>query len=139
MPQLRVLKLEHSTGQHQQHQQVYVCIGLAAERCRSQSDAIPSNAPQGPVLLAPRPRIPAPDSHALALYAPVAAISAQKSSSTQDDIAKQIRAKFENLVRASPLPKVVHTSRFVRFLSSLSRQAFYCAAHGKLAVLIAGC
>lgn len=67
-----------------------------------------------PVLHAPRPRLPTFNSHAKLTQAPPSAGSPQLPSFGQDDMAKQIRAKFENLVRASPLPKVPFMNCFVR-------------------------
>lgn len=73
---------------------------------RSKPDGAPATASPAPVLHAPRPRLPISSSHAKLAWVPSATGSPQLPASNRDDIAKQIRAKFENLVRASPLPKV---------------------------------
>ncbi len=56
-------------------------------------------------------RVPQPhsDSLAQAIWAPRPSNVPQAAALGPDDIARQIRAKFENLVRASPLPKVSST------------------------------
>ena len=78
--------------------------------CRSRSEVVPASTYQAPALLAPRPRAIAAENCTQASRAAPAASSPQLPVLGTDDIAKQIRAKFENLVRASPLPKVAHSS-----------------------------
>ena len=72
---------------------------------RSELEVASASASQAPFLHAPQPRFPSSHSHSKPAWAPEDAGSPQLPSG-QDDMAKQIRAKFENLVRASPLPKV---------------------------------
>ena len=54
---------------------------------------------------APRPHSTVSDNIGQAIWAPLAFRPPQPVAYGQDDMARQIRAKFENLVRASPLPK----------------------------------
>ncbi|KAL0031794.1 hypothetical protein WJX79_007784 [Trebouxia sp. C0005] len=53
------------------------------------------------------PRAATADSFAQAIWAPQPTRSSRTAAFGQTDMAAQIRSKFENLVRASPLPKVV--------------------------------
>lgn len=51
------------------------------------------------------PRAATADSFAQAIWAPQPTRSSRTAAFGQTDMAAQIRSKFENLVRASPLPK----------------------------------
>lgn len=82
------------------------CFYLLLDALRSELGGATARACPDPVLHAPRPRLPMSNSHVTLSRPPEAAGSPQLPAFDQDDMAKQIRAKFENLVRASPLPKV---------------------------------
>ena len=89
----------------------YVACNASGGTCMMKSAAFghrsaSAGAPQAPVLHAPQPRFPTYHSQSKLVWAPQAAGSPQLPTVGQDDMAQQIRAKFENLVRASPLPKV---------------------------------
>ena len=73
--------------------------------CRPQHESTAARILQNPNLHAPQPRHTASGASAQAVWAPQASGLSANALYGQDDIAKQIRAKFENLVRASPLPK----------------------------------
>lgn len=61
--------------------------------------------PQVVQAAAPQPHTATTDSFAQAIWAPQPTRSSSTAAFEQTDMAAQIRAKFENLVRASPLPK----------------------------------
>ena len=75
-----------------------------------------------PNLHAPQPRHAASDASAEAVWAPQASRLSANVLNGQDEMAKQIRAKFENLVRANPLPKA--STSHISLLTELSGAHF---------------
>ena len=81
----------------------YQCFTSVSSYCRPDMEQKAVSKPQ--VVPAPQPRAATADSFAQAIWAPQPTRSSSTAAFGQTDMAAQIRAKFENLVRASPLPK----------------------------------